>query len=68
MSWSALRALPAIEFAVLFNGLSPQSRTVEEWSRTAATVPDVEPKTVDEFVSRIQRHKGAVVEVVSRGR
>jgi len=57
-----------VEFAILFNGLSPQSRTVEEWSRAAATVPDVEPKTVDEFVARIQRHRGAVVEVVSRGR
>ncbi len=68
ISWADLRALPAIEFAVLFNGLSPQSRTVAEWSKAAATVPDVEPKTVDEFVARIQRHRGAVVEVVSRGR
>jgi len=68
LSWTGLRGLPAVEFAILFNGLSPQSRTVEEWSRAAATVPDVEPKTVDEFVARIQRHRGAVVEVVSRGR
>lgn len=68
LSWAALLALPAVEFAVLLNGLSQSSRTVEEWSRAAATVPDVEPRTVDEFVARIQRHRGAVVEVVSRGR
>lgn len=68
LSWSGLLALPAGEFAVLLNGLSDTSRTVAEWSRAAATVEPVEPKNVDEFVARIQRHRGAVVEVVSRGR
>ena len=68
LSWHALRDLPALEFAVLVNGLSSSSRTVAEWSAGAATVNSVEPRSVDEFVARVQRHRGAVVEVVSRGR
>ncbi len=66
IGWSSLLDLDATEFCVLLFGLSPQARLVERVARTAATVPVVKPRSVDEFVSQIQRHPRAVVEVVRR--
>lgn len=66
LSWSALLDLDPAEFCVLLFGLSNKARLVGQLAVAAATVPAVKPQSVDEFVSQIQRHPRAVVEVVKR--